>query len=99
VPPVPGKDELDEIARFEIQEGWDVLDADGESIGTVDWFATRASRCAPVGSMDIAFTDVESADIGHVTLSLSGEELTSDLEPRGGAVSAPSDPENPIGAD
>jgi hypothetical protein len=38
-------------------------------------------RTSVGGSMDIAFTDVESADNGHVTLSLSGEELTPDLEP------------------
>lgn len=76
-------DELDEIARFEIQEGWDVLDADGESIGTVDSVRDESFtlRTSVGGSLDIAFTDVESADSGHVTLSLSGEELTSDLEP------------------
>lgn len=75
-------DELDEIARFEIQEGWDVLDADGELIGQVseinaDSFAVETT----VGERrDIAFSDVESADDGRVTLMLSGEDLTADLE-------------------
>jgi hypothetical protein len=75
-------DELDEIARTEIQEGWDVLDADGEPVGRVgavhsESFALDTS----VGDhREISFTDVESADDGHVTLTMSGEELTSDLE-------------------
>lgn len=75
-------DELDEIARFEIQEGWDVLDADGEPVGAVDDVHDQSFtlRTSVGGIMEIAFGDVESADDGHVTLVLSGEELTSDLE-------------------
>lgn len=75
-------DELDEIARFEIQEGWGVLDADGETVGVVDAVHDRSFtlRTSVGGTMDIGFDDVESADDGHVTLSLSGEELTSDLD-------------------
>ena len=75
-------DELDEIARFEIQDGWDVLDADGEPIGTVDAVHDESLtlRSSVGTTMDIGFGDIESADDGRVTLSLSGEELTSDLE-------------------
>lgn len=74
-------DELDEIARFEIQEGWNVLDADGESVGVVDTVHDESFtlRTSVGGTIDIPFSDVESADDGHVTLSLSGEELTSEL--------------------
>jgi hypothetical protein len=76
-------DELDEIARFEIQEGWDVLDADDERIGTVAEVHTSSfSMETPVGGRrEVAFGDVESAHDGRVTLSMSGDELTSDLEP------------------
>jgi len=31
------------------------------------------------GSVEVDFTDVESADDGRVTLTMSGEELTADL--------------------
>ena len=75
-------DELDEIARWEIQEGWGVLDADGEAVGVVDAVhdASFTLRTSVGGTMEIGFGDIESADDGHVTLTLSGEELTSDLE-------------------
>ena len=75
-------DELDEIARFEIQEGWDVFDADGERIGEVaevhDTSFTLETTVG--GAIDVDFTDVESADDGRVTLVMSGEELSSDLD-------------------
>lgn len=75
-------DELDEIARFEIQEGWDVLDADDERIGTVAEVHTSSFSMETQlgGQREIAFGDVESADDGRVTLSMSGEELTSELD-------------------
>ena len=58
-----------------------MLDADGESIGVVDGVHGESFtlRTSVGGSMDIPFSDVESADDGRVTLTLSGEELTSDL--------------------
>jgi hypothetical protein len=75
-------DELHEIARTEIQEGWDVLDADGEPIGRVGALHSESFTLdtSVGGTREISFTDVESADEGHVTLTLSGEELTSDLD-------------------
>ena len=75
-------DELDEIAQTEIQERWDVLDADGQLIGEVSEVHSRSFsvETSVGGSVEIAFTDVESADDGRVTLVLSGEELTSDLD-------------------
>lgn len=75
-------DELDEIARFEIQEGWDVFDADGERIGEVaEVHDTAFTLETTTGdALDVDFTDVESADDGRVTLVMSGEELSSDLD-------------------
>jgi hypothetical protein len=74
-------DELDAIARFEIQEGWEVLDADDERIGKVVQMHTGSFTIETQtgGRREIPFTDVESADDGRVILSMSGEELTSDL--------------------
>ena len=75
------EDELDAIARTEIQERWDVFDADGERVGEVGAVHDTAFTLdTSVGrSLEIDFSDVESADDGRVTLSVSGEELTSDL--------------------
>jgi hypothetical protein len=74
-------DELDEIARFEIQEGWEVLDADDERIGKVSevHVGSFTIETQTGGRREISFTDIESADDGRVNLSMSGEELTSDL--------------------
>lgn len=74
-------DELDEIARIEIQEGWDVFDADGERIGEVANMHDTSFTLKPtVGrAVDVDFTDVESADDGRVTLAMSGDELSSEL--------------------
>jgi len=75
-------DELDAVARAEIQERWDVFDADGERIGEV----TEVHETSFVlettvgGTVQIDFTDIESADDGRVTLMVSGEELTSGLD-------------------
>ena len=75
-------DELDAVARTEIQERWDVFDADGERVGEVAEVHETSFVLATTvgGSMQISFTDVESADDGRVTLMVSGEELTSDLD-------------------
>jgi hypothetical protein len=74
-------DELDEIARIEIQEGWDVFDADGERIGEVAEVHDTAFTLETTvgGALDVNFTNVESADDGRVTLAMSGDELTSEL--------------------
>ena len=74
-------DELDEIARIEIQEGWDVFDADGERIGEVaNMHDTSFTLKTTVGgAVDVDFTDVESVDDGRVTLAMSGDELSSEL--------------------
>jgi hypothetical protein len=73
-------DELDEIARFEIQERWDVFDADDQLIGEVAEVhgGSFTLQTAVGGRVDIPFTDVESADDGRVTIALSGEELGPD---------------------
>jgi uncharacterized protein (UPF0218 family) len=70
-------DELDAIARTEIQPGWEVVDADDERIGEVaDVHETSFDVTTPVGTtLRVDFTDVESADDGRVTLMVSGEEL------------------------
>jgi hypothetical protein len=74
-------DELREITRAEIQDGWDVEDADGQILGQVSEVHTDSfSFENGVGGLrEVSFDDVESADDGRVILSLSGEELTSDL--------------------
>ena len=75
-------DELDEIARIEIQERWDVFDADGERVGEVGEVHDTAFTLETTvgGAIDVDFTDVESADDGRVTLAMSGDELGSDLD-------------------
>jgi hypothetical protein len=74
-------DELDEIARIEIQEGWDVFDTDGERIGEVaNMHDTAFTLKTTAGrAVDVDCTDVESADDGRVTLAMSGDELSSEL--------------------
>jgi hypothetical protein len=76
-------DELNEVAGQEIQARWDVLDADGERVGeVVDVGETSFVLETSVGTrLDIRFTDIESADDGRVTLMISGDGLTPDLEP------------------
>jgi hypothetical protein len=75
-------DELNEVAGQEIQQRWDVIDADGERVGEVaDVGATSFVLETSVGTrMKISFADIESADDGRVTLMISGDELTSDLD-------------------
>jgi hypothetical protein len=75
-------DELDEVARTEIRERWDVLDADGEHIGQVGQVhGSSFTLESSIGRrLEIDFRDVESADDGTVSLMVSGEELTSNLE-------------------
>ena len=75
-------DELNEVAGQEIQQRWDVIDADGERVGEVAEVRERSFALeTSVGTrLKIGFADIESADDGRVTLMISGEELTSDLE-------------------
>jgi hypothetical protein len=74
-------DELDAIAQTEIQQGWEVLDADDQPIGRVSAVHTASFSVETSigGTREIPFTDVESADGGIVTISVSGDELTSDI--------------------
>jgi hypothetical protein len=74
---IAGMDELDAIARTEIQPGWEVLDADDERIGEVsEVHETSFSVTTTVGTtVQVDFTDVESADDGRVILMVSGGEL------------------------
>ncbi len=78
-------DEHDAVARMEIQERWDVFDADGERVGEVGSvgetsFLLESSVGTP---LEISFGDIESADDGRVTLVISGDELTSNLDTAG----------------
>ena len=75
-------DELNEVAGQEIQQRWDVIDADGERVGEVaEVGETSFVLETSVGTrLDIGFAEIESADDGRVTLMISGDELTSDLE-------------------
>ncbi len=75
-------DELNEVAGQEIQQRWDVIDADGERVGEVAEVGTTSFVLeTSVGTrLDIGFTDIESADDGRVTLMVSGDELTSDVD-------------------
>ena len=75
-------DELDEVARSEIQERWDVFDADGGRVGEVAEVheSSFVLETSVGGSLQIDFADVESADDGRVTLMVSGGELTSDVD-------------------
>jgi hypothetical protein len=53
---------------------------DGERVGEVSEVHDTAFTLETVGgSVEVDFTDVESADDGRVTLNMSGEELTADL--------------------
>ena len=75
-----GMDELDAIARTEIQPGWEVIDADDQHVGEVsDVHETSFSFQTSVGTtLRVDFTDVESADDGRVMLAVSGDELPTD---------------------
>lgn len=79
------EDQLDAVARTELQEGWDVVDADGERIGQVAEVHSGSFLIQTgVGrSLEIDFRDIESADDGRVDLAVSGDELTSDLDAAG----------------
>lgn len=72
-------DEFDEVARTEVQPGWDVVDADGDLIGVVDDVREGSFTVRPHGPLspmvDVAFRDIESADDGRVDLAVSAAEL------------------------
>lgn len=80
-------DEFDEVARTEVQPGWDIVDADGDLIGVVDEvregsFTVRLP--GPLSPMvDVSFTDIESADDGRVDLAVSAAELGRRTDPAG----------------
>ena len=74
-------DELDAVARTEVQPGWHVYDVDGQLIGSVDRVsdASYSVRSAGPGgpTLDVGFDDIESADDGRVALALNSDELAS----------------------
>ena len=76
--------ELNEVARMEIQPGWEVYTADGESLGEVDSVGdtsfTVAGMAGSGGVLEVAFDDVESADDGRVTLMLSRDEIQPQVD-------------------
>jgi hypothetical protein len=77
-------DELNEIARTEIQPGWDVYTADEERLGSVDDVgATSFTVGEMAGSgavLEVRFEDVESADDGRVVLMLSRDEIQPQVD-------------------
>lgn len=80
-------DELDAIARTEIQEGWHVYDADGQLIGSVARVGDVSFSVEPGGpsgtTLDIGFDDIESADDGRVTLAVGSDELAVAMDEAG----------------
>jgi hypothetical protein len=74
-------DELDAVARTEVQPGWHVYDVDGQLIGSVDRVNDSSFSVRPAGpggtTVDVGFDDIESADDGRVTLALNSDELAT----------------------
>jgi hypothetical protein len=72
-------DELDAIAQTEIQPGWGVVDADDQPIGHVTEIhsASFTVETGVGGQREVAYTDIESADDGRVTLAIGGDELVA----------------------
>lgn len=72
-------DELDAVARTEIQPGWEVYDADDQLVGTVQEIGDASFTVRTEGPVDavigVAYRDIESADDGRVILAVSGEDL------------------------
>lgn len=77
-------DELDAVARTEIQPGWHVYDADGLLIGTVDrvgdvGFSVHAT--GPVETtVDVGFDDIEGADDGRIDLAVTSDDLAASMD-------------------
>jgi hypothetical protein len=70
-------DELDAVARTEVQAGWDVYSADEDRLGEVDdvFDDGFTVRLTAGGTVRVDFSDIESADDGRVDLTLSNDEL------------------------
>ena len=77
-------DELNEIARHEIQPGWDVFTADDELLGTVDQVSdvsfTVANTSGAANLLEMTFEDVESAGDGRVNLTLGRDEIQTGID-------------------
>ena len=77
-------DELDAVARTEVQPGWHVYDVDGQLIGSVDRVSDSSFSIRPASpggtTVDVGFDEIESADDGRVALSLNSDELASALD-------------------
>lgn len=77
-------DELNEIARHEIQPGWDVFTADDELLGTVDQVSdasfTVANTSGAGNVLEVTFTDVESAGDGRVDLALGRDDIQTGID-------------------
>lgn len=77
-------EELNEIGRIEIQPGWTVLDADGQTVGTVDEAGEQSFTVRVEGPVDatigVAYADIESADDGRVVLGVSREDLDAAVD-------------------
>ena len=80
-------DELDAIARTEIQPGWDVYDADGELVGRVGEVSDMSFTVETSGLIEatagVGFDQVESADDGRVVLAVSGDEIAATIDEAG----------------
>lgn len=81
-------DELDEVARNEIQPGWEVYDADGERVGHVGEVSDMSFTVVTAGMVEatagIGFDQVESADDGRVDLAVTAQEISAAID-EGGA--------------
>lgn len=81
-------DDLDAIARTEIQPGWDVYDADGDLVGRVLEVSDMSLAVETTGLVEaivgIGFDQVESAEDGRVELAVSGDEIAATID-EGGA--------------
>ena len=77
-------DELDAVARTEIQPGWSVYDADGELVGRVGEVSDMSFTIETTGLVEattgVGFDQVESADDGRVDLSVSGDDLAVTID-------------------
>jgi len=72
-------DEVEAVARTELQAGWAVHDADGTPIGEIGEVGDTSFTVVmpePAGlTVSVSFDDIESADQGRVDLSMTGEEI------------------------
>lgn len=77
-------DELNDVARTEIQPGWEVYTGDEERLGTVDEVGdstfTVSGMAATAGVLEVRFDDVESAGDGRVTLMLGSDEIQPQVD-------------------